>query len=169
MTYRYVCSLLVFSALVTAVPVIAQDAAPAGAPAARPAGQARPGPTNNNVLPKDISREDLIKLMGQFTGDLGVQCAFCHAQDPTTHRNDFASDANPVKETARYMITMTADLNKQYLENLPGRRYADPVTCGTCHRGESHPSVFVPKPQARPAGAPPAAGATPPATPAPPQ
>jgi hypothetical protein len=121
------------------------------------------------VLPKTTSGDDVMKLMRQFTGDLGVQCQFCHAQNPTTHRNDYASDANPIKGTARFMITMTADLNNQYLENLPGRRYADPITCGTCHRGESHPSIFEPKPQARPAGAPPAAGPGPGAAPPAPQ
>jgi hypothetical protein len=42
---------------------------------------------------------------------------------------------------------MTADLNTKYLEEMPGRRYADPITCGTCHRGASHPTIFVPKPR----------------------
>jgi hypothetical protein len=121
------------------------------------------------VLAKTMTGDDVEKLMRQFTGDLGVECEFCHAQNSTTHRNDFPADANPAKDTARYMITMTADLNDQYLENLPGRQYADPITCGTCHRGASHPTVFVPKPRARPGGAPPAAGASPAAPPAAPQ
>jgi hypothetical protein len=159
------CSLLVFTvAVATAVPVVAQIAPPpAAAPGAPPAGPRgpRPAPTNIKALPKNISGEDLIKLMHQYEGDLGVDCSFCHAQNPTTHRTDFASDANPVKDTARFMITMTDDLNNKYLESMPGRRYADPITCGTCHRGDSHPSIFVPKPQARPAGSPPAPGATP--------
>ena len=161
MTYLRLCSLLVFgTALAAAVPVFAQNAPPAGGAPGAP-GQARPAaaaPANLKVLPKDTSRADLLKLMQQYRGDLGVGCEFCHAQNPETKRNDFASDANPLKETARYMITMTADLNKQYLENMPGRRYADPITCGTCHRGESHPSVFVPKPTT-PGG--PAAGGPP--------
>ena len=103
---------------------------------------------NLKVLPDNISRDDLRKLMRQFTGDLGVQCEFCHAAaDPVTRREDRASDANPTKETARYMIQMTDDLNSRYLAELPNRRYADPITCGTCHRGEKHPSVFVAPPR----------------------
>jgi hypothetical protein len=91
--------------------------------------------------------------MRQYEGDLGVNCGFCHAQDPATKRTNFASDANPMKDTARFMITMTADLNT-HLDTMPGKMYADPVTCGTCHRGEKHPSVFVPPPPApRPAAA----------------
>jgi hypothetical protein len=87
--------------------------------------------------------------MHQYEADLGVNCEFCHtAPDPVTHRADRASDANPVKEKARLMIQMTADLNTKYLAQLPDRHEADPVTCGTCHRGEKHPSVFAPAPRA---------------------
>jgi hypothetical protein len=125
---------------------------PAGAP---PAGQGprgpRPAPTNIKALPKDITGDQVSALMRQYEGDLGVGCNFCHAQDPATRRTNFASDANPMKDTARFMITMTADLNT-HLDTMPGKMYADPVTCGTCHRGEKHPSVFVPPPPApRPA------------------
>lgn len=109
----------------------------------------RPAPVNIKALPKNISGDETIKLMREYVGDLGVQCEFCHAQNPTTKRNDFASDANPVKDIARYMITMTADLNDKYLADMPGRMYADPITCGTCHRGAKHPTVFTPTPQAR--------------------
>jgi hypothetical protein len=119
-------------------------------------------PTNLKVLPQDT---DLRKVMRQFAGDLGVECEFCHAPaDPVTHRADRASDANPVKETARFMIQMTDDLNDKYLAEMPNRRYADPITCGTCHRGSAHPSIFVPPPRPegnRPPGAPPPAAAPP--------
>jgi hypothetical protein len=132
---------------------------PAGAP---PAGQAQaprahPAPTNIKAFPKDITGDQLIALMRQYTGDLGVGCEFCHAQDPATKRTNFAADTNPMKDTARFMITMTAELNT-HIDTMPGKMYADPVTCGTCHRGEKHPSVFVPAPRAaqppRPAAAP---------------
>jgi Photosynthetic reaction centre cytochrome C subunit len=153
------CSLFVASAVLTvAVPMLAQGA---------PGGQRppQPPPTNLKVLPKDTSSADVIKMMRGFTGDLGVECGFCHAQNETTKRLDPPSDKNPVKETARFMIAMTDDLNKKYLEQMPDRRYADPITCGTCHRGESHPSVFVPKPR-QPGPPPGAAGAAPGAAPA---
>jgi Photosynthetic reaction centre cytochrome C subunit len=154
------CSLMAASvALIAAAPMHAQGASPPGAPGGQPRAP-RPAPTNLKVLPKTTSGDDVLKLMRQFTGDLGVQCAFCHAEDATTHRLNPASDANTVKEAARFMIAMTDDLNKKYLDEMPDRRYADPITCGTCHRGQSHPSVFVPAPPPpRPAGAPPAGGA----------
>ena len=86
--------------------------------------------------------------MRGFTGDLGVECEFCHtAADPVTHRTDRSSDANPKKDVARSMIQMTADLNNKYLAAIPNRENTDPITCGTCHQGHSHPAVFVPAPR----------------------
>jgi hypothetical protein len=149
------------------------QAPPQSAPASAPPGAAGPGgargapyvPKNLKVLPDNT---DLRKVMRQFAGDLGVECEFCHAAaDPVTHRSDRASDANPLKDKARFMIQMTDDLNTKYLAELPSRQYADPITCGTCHRGEKHPSVFVapPRPEGnRPPGAP-QPGAPPPAAP----
>ena len=118
-----------------------------------------PKPTNLKVLPKDISTEDLLKTMNGYRQALGVQCTFCHYMNPDTKRPDLPSDANPVKNNARVMISMVNDINAKYLTTLTDRKTTDPVTCGTCHRGEAHPSVFVPPP---PAPRPPAP-ATPPA------
>jgi hypothetical protein len=113
-------------------------------------------PRNLKVLPQNT---DLRAVMHEYTADLGVNCEFCHtAVDPVTHRGDRASDANPTKEVARYMIQMTDDLNGKYLAQIKDRHDTNPITCGTCHRGEKHPSVFVAPPQAegnRPPGMPP--------------
>jgi len=166
---------LLFAATICTVTAAAQAPPQGGPPGGQPRGP-RPAPTNIKALPKNITGDEVIKLMRQFEGDLGVECEFCHAVNPTTKRNDPPSDANPVKNVARYMITMTADLNEKYLAEMPDRRYADPITCGTCHRGEKHPSVYVapPRPpQQRPGGGAPPAGmpgapATPGATPPPP-
>ncbi len=97
-----------------------QNTPPAAAtPGAPPAARTPQKPKNLKVLPENT---DLRKVMRQYAGDLGVECEFCHtAPDPVTHRADRASDANPVKETARYMIQMTSDLNDKYLADLPGR------------------------------------------------
>jgi hypothetical protein len=147
---RLMHRLLFATALAGVGSALAMAQAPA-APAQRGPGGGprgpRPAPTNIKALPKDITGDQIRTLMQQYTGELGVECEFCHAQNPATKRNDFASDANPMKETARFMIGMTADLNTKYLEEMPGRRYADPITCGTCHRGASHPTIFVPKPR----------------------
>jgi hypothetical protein len=135
---------------------------PAPAPVvqtARPPRGPRPNPTNIKALPKNITGDEVIKVMHQYEGDLGVDCGFCHARNPETKRNDFPSDANPVKDMARMMIRMTDDLNTKYLAQLEDRRTADPITCGTCHHGMSHPEPFVP--EAREQRNPPPAGAAP--------
>jgi hypothetical protein len=98
--------------------------------------------------------------MRQYTGDLGVECEFCHARNAETKRVDFPSDANPVKETARVMIRMTDEINTKYLAELTAGKTANPATCGTCHRGMAIPETFVPKPR-EPANHPPAAPTAP--------
>jgi Photosynthetic reaction centre cytochrome C subunit len=100
-------------------------------------------PVNLKVLPKDISEVELGKQMKRFEADLGVTCSHCHVEDPGTRRFDYASDENPDKSTARLMLTMVQDINNKYLARLGGdRRYAVPVTCGSCHQGQSSPPPF---------------------------
>jgi hypothetical protein len=135
-------------------PSTAQTATP------RPSRGPRPNPTNIKALPKNITGDEVIKVMHQYEGDLGVECQFCHARSPETKRNDFPSDANPVKDKARLMIKMTDDINAKYLAQLTDHKASDAVTCGTCHRGMSHPEPFVPKPQDH--GSPPPAATPPP-------
>ena len=155
-TFLMVVTLLTLSVL-SSSPLLAQQAPPPGA-----AHGPMPKPTNLKVLPQDISHQDLMKTMFGFSQQLGVQCTFCHAQNPDTHRTDFASDANPHKDMARVMIRMTDDLNAKYLTQLrAGAASEHPVSCGTCHMGHEVPAAFTPPPPAaRPAG--PGAGAPPP-------
>jgi hypothetical protein len=131
---------------------ISNSAAQNAAPPAQQPGPAHqhmppiPKPSNLQVLPKDITVPDLLKTMRGFTAALGVECQFCHASDPQTHRPNFASDANPDKAIARIMITMTRDINAKYMSqvNDPDATPADKtVTCGTCHRGKSMPAPFA--------------------------
>jgi hypothetical protein len=99
-------------------------------------------PVNLKVLPKDISRDDLNKLMFQYQKGLGQSCTFCHTENPETKQIDYASDENPMKNTARIMILMTSDLNTKYLAQVGDRRYAEPFTCGNCHLGQMQPPPF---------------------------
>lgn len=118
-------------------------AIPGGGPGG--GGRAPQKPKNLKVLPEDA---DLRTIMRQFTGALGVECEYCHtAADPVTHRADRASDANPEKDKARYMIQMTDALNTKYLAQMPGRTDTDVISCGTCHRGQKHPPAFIPPPR----------------------
>ena len=104
-----------------------------------------PRPTNLKVLSKEMSGDDINKLMHQYEQQLGVTCGFCHEENEQARKLDYTSDGNSVKSTARMMIAMTNDLNTKYLAQLGDRRYADPLTCGNCHQGQAHPPVFEPR------------------------
>jgi hypothetical protein len=97
------------------------------------------------VLPKDTTGPQVIAIMRNFEGDLGVGCTYCHARNPVTNHPDFASDANPMKDRARVMMRMTATINSEYLTQLTEPKAQTSVTCGTCHRGMSTPPEFVPQ------------------------
>jgi hypothetical protein len=97
---------------------------------------------NLKVLPKDISHEDLDKIMDGFKAALGVHCDFCHAhsKDSTNHHLDFASDDKPEKDIARHMMRMTSKINKKYFSfNKDEKEKTPAVSCVTCHRGNPHP------------------------------
>jgi hypothetical protein len=98
---------------------------------------------NLKVLPKDISHDDLDKVMEGWKNALGVKCGFCHApsKDSTSRRLDFASDAKPEKDIARHMFRMTAKINKKYFSFEKDDKGATiaAISCVTCHRGSPHP------------------------------
>ena len=107
-------------------------------------------PKNLQVLPKNISHDDLIKTMHGFTGGLGVKCTFCHVMDSQSHHIDFASDAKPEKRTARTMLRMTEEINGKYLSQVHVADVAPDqthVSCGTCHRDHEIPAAFIPPPE----------------------
>lgn len=99
---------------------------------------------NLKVLPKDISRDSLDHIMDYYKAALGVKCGFCHAPDAATGKLNFASDEKPEKEAARYMMTMTTGINKEYFNfnksAMPDTLHA--VTCYTCHNGNPHPEAM---------------------------
>ncbi|HLX92570.1 MAG TPA: c-type cytochrome [Puia sp.] len=102
-----------------------------------------PKPKNLKILPKNITHEELDKVMDGFKDALGVKCNFCHAPeaDSTSHHLDFASDAKPEKNIARKMMKMAAKINKKYFSYNTNDQgvHVDAVTCMTCHRGNPHP------------------------------
>jgi hypothetical protein len=98
---------------------------------------------NLKVLPKDISDDDLDKVMDGWKAALGVKCNFCHARskDSTSRKLDFASDAKPEKDIARHMFRMTAKINKKYFSFDKDEKgnVIPAISCMTCHRGNPHP------------------------------
>ncbi|MBB6498459.1 c-type cytochrome [Pedobacter cryoconitis] len=106
--------------------------------------QAEKKASNLKVLPKDISHEDLDKIMDGYKAALGVKCNFCHApsKDDPKHM-DFASDAKPEKEIARNMMRMTNRINKKFfhVKNANEVKAVLAVNCVTCHNGKAHPEA----------------------------
>jgi len=94
---------------------------------------------NLKVLPKDISEDQLFKIMDNFNHSLGVSCEFCHAKKAGTEDLDFPSDDKPEKEIARKMYTMTAAINNKYFNFTQSKDAPQAITCFTCHKGEPRP------------------------------
>jgi hypothetical protein len=118
----------IFTLSLATQPLFGQQApAPAGQTTPQAQSGARPRhpqtkPVNLKVLPKNIAREDLVKIMRSYAGALGIECNFCH------------------------MIQMTQTINEQYMTQVhdPDAMPEDKhVTCGTCHRGHTMPEHFV--------------------------
>jgi Photosynthetic reaction centre cytochrome C subunit len=143
---------LLVLALLLVLPLIAQNPAPAsgasnpaqGAPTsastASPAAQAAPGANQEDPAEKrfknvkvltGVPQSQIIPTMELFRASLGVRCEFCHVA------GNFVADDKKEKETARKMIQMVFDINKN---NFAGRTQ---VTCNTCHHGQNNP-VAIP-------------------------
>jgi hypothetical protein len=117
---------------------------------------------NLKVLPRDLTRDQLIAIMRTFTRGLGVRCNHCHVVTATTPEEvlDFPSDAKEEKRVARVMIQMTQQINTEWLERVEqaeghaadaSTQPAEPrVGCWTCHRGKTEPEM-PPPPPPRPA------------------
>ena len=106
--------------------------------------EAQRAPENLQVFPKDTPRSELIPIMRDFSFGTGFRCEGCH-YDPVGEGNfrdiDFASDENPMKDKARFMIRMTRGLNEFLLPMMPERAGVQ-VTCKTCHRGQHKPLLL---------------------------
>ena len=100
--------------------------------------------TNLKVLPKDITKPELIDAMRGYSGALGVRCEYCHVEKaPPAHGEDFAADGKPEKESARLMMKMVADINGKDLAALKtGRPARVQVRCATCHHGLAVPQTL---------------------------
>ena len=104
---------------------------------------------NLKVLPQDISEQKLDSIMHSYNIALNVDCKFCHAAPKANNlfpfnkadSIDFASDAEPMKESARDMIRMNVYINKTYFyfDKNEKPEYLHTITCITCHKGEPYP------------------------------
>jgi cytochrome c peroxidase len=99
---------------------------------------------NLKVLPKDITRDQLLSNMKFFSQSLGVRCTHCHVgtEGQPLSTFDFASDAKKEKLAARKMLTMVHRINEQ---DFGVKDFKDvKVTCFTCHRGSTKPQTAPP-------------------------
>lgn len=76
---------------------------------------------------KGLPAPEVMNIMRSFTRSLDVRCEFCHVDGA------FEKDDKPEKLTARKMVLMAGQINK---ENFGSERR---VTCWTCHRGSNDP------------------------------
>jgi tetratricopeptide (TPR) repeat protein len=99
--------------------------------------------TNLKVLPKEISKRELVSIMRNFAGSLGVRCSHCHVGESTTSLEgfDFASDEPEPKRVAREMMKMTRQINDEALPATE-RKSLTRVRCVTCHRGLEEPETL---------------------------
>ena len=88
----------------------------------------------NVTVLRGISVDEFMGTMGVFSAALGLSCEDCHTASSNDWAN-YAEDVSPRKQAARRMITMMAEVNKQY---FGGRQV---VTCFSCHRGGNRPRV----------------------------
>jgi hypothetical protein len=104
---------------------------------------------NLKVLPKNISHDDLDKIMDEWKDALGVKCNFCHApQKDNPRKIDYASDEKSEKNITREMFKMTGRINKKFFDyKKTAENPVPPVGCVTCHHGKAHPETPKPAPE----------------------
>lgn len=61
---------------------------------------------NLQVLPKDITKQELVGLMKQFSITFKVRCSYCHAVSDDLTQGNFDSDEKQTKVEARKYIKM---------------------------------------------------------------
>jgi cytochrome c553 len=93
---------------------------------------------NLQVLPKDITKDELKKTMDGFTEQLGVKCTFCHVVD------QYEKDERPHKADARRMIKLVQDMKAKKADYFGPRTKEAVITCSMCHKGKAEPEPFVP-------------------------
>jgi tetratricopeptide (TPR) repeat protein len=94
--------------------------------------------TNLKMLPEEIGKRELVSVMRQFAGALGVRCNHCHKGPDNLEGMDFATDDLEPKRIARTMMTMIDEINNKLLP-ASGRDPMLRVRCVTCHRGITRP------------------------------
>ena len=127
-------------------------------PAVTPAQQDKPTEQvqkNIKVL-MGLPQSQLIPVMNYMAASVGRRCNYCHVNN--NGQWDYASDDKQEKNTAREMIKLVLDVNKNSFKGNTE------VGCYTCHRGRNNPQGIptlplpLPSPQGGNQGGPRPAG-----------
>jgi len=105
-----------------------QQATPAGGPVSESVFK------NIQVL-KGLPVDQFMSTMSVFSSATGLNCTDCHIEESGGDWGRYADD-NALKQRARTMVVMMQTINRT---NFGGRQV---VTCYTCHRGSSRPTVM---------------------------
>lgn len=111
---------------------------------------------NLQILPKDITRAQLVQVMRGFTSSLGVRCQYCHVgeEGASLATFNFKTDEKPTKRSARVMMRMVEAINQTHLSQLDTIAHSHggvssthvteriEVQCVTCHRGQARPRML---------------------------
>ena len=124
---------------------LASVAAPAPA-LAQGGGQQQPY-ENLKYFSKDTPRDSLLTIMRGFTYALGVNCQYCHVEEPAAQPNGRPRlrpglEDKVEKQKARFMLAMTDTLNRVTLAAVPQRHAEVRINCVTCHRGSPVPGTI---------------------------
>lgn len=98
--------------------------------------------TNLMVLNKKISKGELVGVMKSWASALGVRCNYCHVGGSAQSLDgmEFEKDDKQAKKTARLMMSMVSNINREFVSKLEGTSNTGmKVACVTCHRGQTHP------------------------------
>lgn len=101
---------------------------------------------NLKVLPKDITKNELLPIMRGFSFALGTNCGFCHANKPSPQTGyDFASDDKETKKVARLMMQMNEAINRDQMSKVEAadNDLVVKVQCVTCHHGLPRPMPLL--------------------------
>jgi hypothetical protein len=97
--------------------------------------------TNLKLLDKDIDKRELVGIMRDWAGGLGVRCNHCHVGPANLQGMDFASDEKRTKQATRLMLEMARSINREHMAEYPEDpdKKRQTVSCFTCHRGQAKP------------------------------
>ena len=93
---------------------------------------------NLQVLDKNISKDDLKRMMEGFAAQLGVKCQFCHVDE------QYEKDDKKQKSDARKMIKLVLEMKARKPEFFKTTVKENAIQCSMCHRGRPQPEAFVP-------------------------